>query len=159
VANLKISNAGVSSHNTVTGNSNQVVTGTLEVQTGIYSSHSDYVDVLIDVSGTLNLAGDVTVSGNWTNNGTFNNGGFKVTFDGAGNQTIGGSNLSAFATLANQQHRRVRKQYRSRSAQSISDTALNVTSGVFDQGASSNLASGAITISGGATWKTSGPAT
>ncbi|HWP53318.1 MAG TPA: CARDB domain-containing protein, partial [Pyrinomonadaceae bacterium] len=152
VANLKIANTGSVGNNTVTNNANQVVTGTLEIVTGIYSSHSDYVDVLIDVGGTLTLAADITVSGNWTNNGTFNNGGFKVTCDGATNQTIGGSNPSAFATLAISNTGAAGNNTVSL-AQNISDTALNVTSGVFDQGASYNLASGAVTISGGATWK------
>ena len=92
--------------------------------------------MLIDVGGTLNLAADITVSGNWTNNGTFNNNGFKVTFDGASNQTIGGSNPSAFATLAISNTGASGNNTVSL-AQSISDTALNVTSGIFDQGASS----------------------
>src|SRR2546430_6947794 len=40
------------------------VAGLLEVQTGIYSSHSDYNNVTIDSGATLDLTADITVSGN-----------------------------------------------------------------------------------------------
>jgi Peptidase family C25/Carboxypeptidase regulatory-like domain len=149
VANLTIANTGSGGNNNVIGNSGQTVTGLLWVQSGIYSSASTYHNVQIDSGATLSLAADVTVSGNWTNNGTFNSNGFKVTFDGNTNQSISGTSSTAFAnlTVANTG---VGNNTVSLS-QNVSDTTLNVTSGKFDQGASSNLASGAITISSGAT--------
>ncbi len=145
--NLKSNEPG----NTV-GPPGLVVDGTLEVAQGTFTSASDYNNVVIDPTATLTLTNDITVSGNWTNNGTFNNGGFKVTFDGAANQTIGGSSVSAFANLTISNTGAAGNNTVSLS-QSVSDTSLNVTSGIFDQGASSNLTSGAVSVTSGATWK------
>ena len=113
----------------------------LQIQSGIYSSHSDYADVTIDLGATFSLAADITVSGNWTNNGTFNANGFKVTFDGTTNQSISGSTSTVFATLAISNTGAGGSNTVSLS-QNIIDTALNVTSGVFDQGPGSNVSSG-----------------
>jgi CSLREA domain-containing protein len=151
VNDLLISKNGGANNNAVTGNSGQVVTTLLEIIQGVYSSHSTYTDVQIDSGGTLTLAGDSTVSGNWTNNGTFNNAGFKITFNGAANQLISGSTSTAFATLAIS-NTGVGGSNTVSLAQNISDTALNITSGVFDQGASFNVASGTVNVSAGATW-------
>jgi CSLREA domain-containing protein len=151
VNDLLISTTGGAGNNTVAGNSGQVVTTLLEIIQGVYSSHSTYTDVQIDNAGTLTLAGDSTVSGNWTNNGTFNNAGFKITFNGTVNQLISGSTSTAFATLAIS-NTGVGGSNTVSLAQNISDTALNITSGVFDQGASFNVASGTVNVSAGATW-------
>jgi CSLREA domain-containing protein len=102
VANLTINNSN--SGNTVSGNSGQIVTGTLTVQSGVYSSASDYVDVVIAPAGTLSLAANITVGGNWTNNGAFTANGFGVTFDGGSGQTVSGNtnffNLTKSAATA-----------------------------------------------------------
>jgi hypothetical protein len=147
VANLTIANTGPGGNNAVTGNAGQAVTGLLRVQSGIYSSASDYADVQIDAGGTLSLAANVTVSGNWTNNGTFNANGFTVTFDGNTAQSISGSTASAFAglTISNTGNTVTLNQ-------NASDTSLAVTSGTFSQAGTSNLTSGAVTVSSGATW-------
>ncbi|WP_336516278.1 T9SS type A sorting domain-containing protein [Pollutibacter soli] len=81
-ANLTIANTGAS---TVTmTNNNVAVTG----------------NVLIS-SGTLALGSNImTVGGNWTNNAAFTSNGAapngKVTFNGSGIQTIGGSTITTF---------------------------------------------------------------
>ncbi len=92
VQNLTINNSGGAGNNTVIGNPGQVVNGTLDVEAGVYESHSDYVDVIIGMAGTLSLTNDITVSGNWTNNGgTLMANGFGVTFDGGTDQTVSGN--------------------------------------------------------------------
>jgi hypothetical protein len=93
VANLTIANTGGAGANTVTGNTGQVVTGTVRVTSGIYSSASTYHDVDILAAGTLSLAGPVSVSGTWSNAGTFTPNGFTVTFNPtSGIPTISGNN-------------------------------------------------------------------
>lgn len=152
VANLTIANTGGGGSNTVTGNSGQIVTGLLLVQSGVYNSASDYVDVMIAPAGTLSLAANITVSGNWTNDGTFNANGFAVTFDGNTNQSISGTSSTAFAALniSNTGGNSVTL------SQDISDTALNVNSDTFSQGAASSVTSGAVTVASGATWSNFG---
>src|SRR5262249_9192830 len=76
------------------------VTGTVDIQSGAFTSATQYGDVQIDSAGTLTLSGAIGVSGNWTNNGTFNNSGFTVTFNGTANQSISGLTSTAFAGLA-----------------------------------------------------------
>lgn len=99
VLHLRTNNSGGNGNNIVTGNSGQIVTGTLQVQTGVYSSASDYHDVVINSGAEFSLTGDITVSGNWTNNGTFTHNNHKVTFDGSNNtQIINGS--TSFYDLA-----------------------------------------------------------
>ncbi len=98
VTNLTISNTGAASDNTVTGNGGQIVTGLLDVASGVYESHSDYHHVTIAAAGTLTLTGATTVSGDWTNNGGTLSGNFPVTFDGASGQTISGN--TTFYALA-----------------------------------------------------------
>jgi CSLREA domain-containing protein len=140
--------------NTV-GPTGLIVDGTLEVAQGTFTSASDYNNVLIDSGATLTLTNDITVSGDWTNNGTFNNGGKKVTFDGGANQTIGGSSLSAFANLTISNTGTIGSNTVSL-AQDVSDTSLNLTAGIFDQGASFSVTSGAVSVSSGATWNNIG---
>ena len=73
-----------------TGASGLKVNDTLTVQSGTFTSASDYHHVVINVGGTLTLSGPITVSGDWTNNGTFTHSNNSVTFDGdAARQTIG----------------------------------------------------------------------
>jgi len=132
--------------NTV-GPSGLVVDAILEVAQGTFTSASDYNNVTIDSGATLALAGPITVSGNWTNNGTFTANGFSVTFDGSSAQSIGGSDSTAFATLAISNTGSTVTL-----TQDVSDTTLNLTSGTFDQGASFNVTSGSVTVSAGANW-------
>jgi hypothetical protein len=101
VGNLTISNAGADLapvDNKVTGNGGQVVTGLLNVTSGVYESHSDYHNVTIAAAGTLTLTGATTVSGNWTNNGGTLTGNFPVMLDGGTGQTISGN--TTFYALA-----------------------------------------------------------
>ncbi|HVS81721.1 MAG TPA: LamG-like jellyroll fold domain-containing protein [Pyrinomonadaceae bacterium] len=148
VADLLISNTGGGGNNTVTGNSGQAAQ-LLQIIQGVYSSHSDYVDVDIQAAGTLSLAGPITVSGNWTNAGTFTPNGFGVTFDGTGTQTIttGGSGADkAFSGFT------VTKSTGSAVLNgALSAATLSVTQGTFDTSAS-NFAvtvSGAVSLTGG----------
>jgi CSLREA domain-containing protein len=129
------------------------VTGLFHLVSGSFTSATQYADVTIDSGTTLVLSGDINVSGNWTNNGTFTPSGFTVTFNGTGAQTIttGGtgagkpfagftvSKSSGTATLAGD----------------LSDTALTITSGTFDQGASFSVSTGAVNITAG-TWSNTG---
>lgn|GEM_PF-2901146 len=158
VLNLTIANTGSSGHKTVTNNANQVVTGTLEIVTGIYSSHSDYVDVLIDVGGTLSLAANITVSGNWTNNGTFTHNGFGVTFDGTGAQTITTGGMFAGKSFA--QFAVNKSAGTATLAGDLGAQTLVVTAGTFDQGASFRVdtsGAGAVaTIGASGTWQNFG---
>lgn len=97
-ANLTINTSG--SPNTVSAaGSTLAVTGLLRVQSGTFTSATQFGDVQIDAAGTLTLSGDISVSGNWTNNGTFNNGGFTVTFNGTAAQAISGSATTSFSGL------------------------------------------------------------
>jgi hypothetical protein len=59
-------------------------------------------DVFIVAGATMNIdaAQSLVVKGNWTNNGTFTpNATSTVTFDGATNQSIGGSTTTSFSSL------------------------------------------------------------
>jgi hypothetical protein len=98
--NLTINNAGATDKVDASGSTALTVNGTLRIQDGVFVSKSDYTHVQIDPGAALELSGDVTVAGNWTNNGTFIPYGHKVTFDGAGIQTVGGSSVTGFHALA-----------------------------------------------------------
>ncbi len=54
----------------------------LAVNSGTFTSASDYYNVSIASGATLELSGDITVSGTWNNGGTFTHNNHKVTFDG-----------------------------------------------------------------------------
>jgi len=116
----------------ITGFPGLTVNATLEVAQGTFTSASTYHDVLIDNGATLSLSGDVTVSSTWTNDGTFNANTHKVTFNGAANQTIGGANSTAFATLQISNTGSAGTNLVSITT-NTSDTALSITSGVFNQ--------------------------
>ncbi len=90
-ANLTINTSG--SPGTVSASGSTLsVTGLLRVQSGTFTSATQYVNVQIDAAGTLVLSGPISVSGNWTNNGgTFTPGTNGVTFNGATGQTITGN--------------------------------------------------------------------
>jgi CSLREA domain-containing protein len=108
---------------------------------------------LLILSGTnFTPGGNIFAGGNWTNNGAFNSAGFTVTFNGTANQLISGSTSTVFATLAisNAGSNTVSL------AQNISDTALSITSGVFDQGTVSSVASGAVTVAAAGVWTNTG---
>lgn len=103
VANLTIANTGGSGSNTVTGNSGQIVTALLRVQSGVFSTASTFNDVQIDSGATLSLAGPISLSGNWTDAGTFTPNGQTVTFNGTGtNQfvTRTGGGTETFSSIA-----------------------------------------------------------
>jgi autotransporter-associated beta strand protein len=110
-------------------------------------------------NGTVALStsagGDIKVGGNWTNNGTFTPNSRTATFNGTTNQSISGTSPTAFATLAISNTGSSNNNSVTLS-QNISDTALNITSGIFDQGTSFNVSSGAVTVSSGATFKNLG---
>ncbi len=74
------------------------VSNLLNCQAGTFTSASDYADLTINNGSTLSLSNNITVSGNWILNtgGTFTHNNYKVTFDGAANQSIGGTAETAF---------------------------------------------------------------
>lgn len=96
-----------------------------------------------------------TLPGNWTNDGTFTPGTQTTTFNGTTNQSIGGSASTTFSTLtiANTGSG---NEVVSLAANTTVSAALNINDGVFDQGASSTLTSGLVTVASGATWRNFG---
>lgn len=140
--------------NTVAGFAGLKVDGTLEVKSGTFASASDYTDVLIDSGATLDLSSPITVSGNWTNNGTFNPNTFTVTFDGAGAQTIttgGATSGKVFAGFT------IDKSGGTAAlAGNLGATALNVTAGTFDQGASFDVSTGSVNVGATGIWNNLG---
>jgi hypothetical protein len=102
---------------------------------------------------TLSGAQTVNVKGDWSNSGTFNAGTSTINFSGASNQTIGGTSSTTFSTLviSNTGLASAGTNRVSLANNTTVGTALSVTSGVFDQGANSNLTSNTITVSSGAT--------
>ncbi|MEM1321269.1 MAG: hypothetical protein AAGG75_13520 [Bacteroidota bacterium] len=62
------------------------------------SSTINIVEGIIN-DGTLQGNGDYTIEGNWENNGTFSEGSSTVTFSGAANDTIQGTNPTTFNQL------------------------------------------------------------
>ncbi|HKO45910.1 MAG TPA: C25 family cysteine peptidase, partial [Pyrinomonadaceae bacterium] len=148
--NLNINQLG----NTV-GPTGLVVDNTLELFQGTFTSASDYHNITIGTGATLSLAADITLSGDWNNKGTFLSNGFKVTFDGTSNQSIGGTVSTSFATLAINNSGTSGNNIVSL-AQNTTDSTLEIMAGVFSQGTSFNLTSGAVTVSSGATWRNLG---
>jgi CSLREA domain-containing protein len=101
--------------------------------------------------------GDINDGGDWTNNGTFTAGAFVVKLNGTSNQAIGGLNNSFFATLtinpANNATVFIKRD-------ETVTTALNVSTGILDQGASASddftLITNTVTVASGATWQNLG---
>ncbi|HYR75689.1 MAG TPA: Calx-beta domain-containing protein [Pyrinomonadaceae bacterium] len=88
--NLTINHTGTGAVTAAT--SVLTVNGLLRVQSGSFTSATQYHDVQIDNGGTLALSGPISVNGNWTMNagGIFTPGTNNVTFNGATGQTISG---------------------------------------------------------------------
>jgi CSLREA domain-containing protein len=88
--NLTINHTG--SGGVTAAGSTLSVTGLMRLQSGKFTSATQYADVQIDTGTELALSGDIAVSGNWTNNGgTFTHNNHAVTFNGATGQTITGN--------------------------------------------------------------------
>jgi hypothetical protein len=95
---LKINHAGTGS--VIASGSTLNVSNLLNVVSGTLTSGTTYKDVQINSGTTLaSDGGTLIVDGNWTNNGTFNAGSGTVTFNGAVEQTIGGSNVTAYNNM------------------------------------------------------------
>ena len=149
--NLTINHTG--SNGVTAAGSTLTVTGLFHLVSGSFTSATQYADVTIDANTTLVLSGDILVSGNWTNNGSFTPGGFTVTFNGTGAQTIttGGTGTGkVFAGFAVNKTSGVATL-----AGDLSDSTLTINAGTFDQGASFNVSTGAVNVTGG-TWSNTG---
>jgi hypothetical protein len=111
-------------------------------------------------NGTFTLStligGDLKVGLNWTNNGTLNHNNRAITFNGTQNQTIGGANSTTFAYLFISNTGTTPNNVVSLAKDTTVTQALNITSGKFDQGASFNLTTNAVTVSLGATFQNQG---
>ncbi|MFS8086982.1 MAG: beta strand repeat-containing protein, partial [Acidobacteriota bacterium] len=118
--------------------------------------------VTINASAPLTLSGTQTVNvkGNWSNSGTFTAGTSTINFNGAANQSIGGSNSTTFATLSITNTGTSPTNNVSLAKDTTVSTALNIVSGVFNQGAIAgddfSLNTNNVTVSSGATWQNLG---
>ena len=131
-------------------------------------SFSNPADVGSDFTITVGIvtapSGNLNVGGNWSNGGTFTHNSGTVTFNGAANQSIGG-NSTTFGTLTISNTGSSPTNVVSLATNTTVSTALNVTTGVFSQGASAsddfsltmpNSPAVPVTISAGATWQNLG---
>jgi hypothetical protein len=84
--NLTIDNADAVD---ASGATSLAVDNQLTVNSGTFTSASDYHHVSIASGATMALSDDITVSGNWANSGTFTHNDHKVTLDGAGQSLTG----------------------------------------------------------------------
>jgi hypothetical protein len=75
------------------------VTSRTMITKGKLITASDYLDIDIDLDGTLALTTDITVGGSLIVTGTLQTNGHTITFDGVTQQTIGGSAATTFAGL------------------------------------------------------------
>ncbi|HMG74860.1 MAG TPA: LamG-like jellyroll fold domain-containing protein [Pyrinomonadaceae bacterium] len=123
------------------------------------------VSLQIWLSSSYQPAGDITDGGDWTNNGTFTAGSNTVTFDSSvGNQTIGGTNNSLFdhLTINNVPVNPTPSTNNvvSLAVSTTVSTALNVTAGVFNQGASASddfdVTTNSVTVGANGTWQNLG---
>lgn len=135
---------------------NLTITGSTQTKTWtLGATRTINGNVTLNANAPLTLSGaqTVNVKGDWSNNGSFTAGTSTINFNGSANQIIGGSLATTFSTLvvSNTGSAPAGINKVSLASNTIVSTALNVTSGVFDQGASSNLTSNTITVSSGAT--------
>ena len=102
---------------------------------------STFRDVSIGSGATLDLpaGGNIAVKGNWSNNGAFNANGGTVTFNGSGDQAIGGSHATTFAGLALDN-----AGYKLSSTTAITASTTMLTAGTLDPATGSSL--GAVSI-------------
>jgi len=167
-------NLSLNANSTVTYNAGLAQTvssaptyGNLQIGNGNNSTKS--LAAATTVAGSLTINGTnvlaagtfaLNVGGNWTNNGTFTSGAQTTTFNGTVNQSIGGTASTTFSTLAISNTGSSSNNIVSLAKNTTVGTALNVTSGVFSQGASAaddfSLTTNAATVSSGATWQNLG---
>lgn len=122
-----------------------------------FSNPADVGSDFTITNGTVTApSGNLNIGGNWSNSASFAHNSGTVTFNGTTNQSIGGSNSTTFATLAISNTGGGGSNVVSLATDQTVSTALNVTSGILDQGATFNLTSGAVTVSSGATLRNLG---
>ncbi len=138
--NLIITNAGTK---TFTKGAARTLNGSLTINTG--------------APFTLAGANALNVLGTWTNNGTFTHSAGSVAFNGSTNQTIGGTSANTFLTLtiANTGTGNEVVSLTSAALTTVS-TALNVSDGTFDMGASSDLTTNTVTVAAAGTFRNFG---
>ncbi|HXM48975.1 MAG TPA: C25 family cysteine peptidase [Pyrinomonadaceae bacterium] len=141
--NLSISNTGAK---TWTLGATRTVNGTVTINAG--------------APLTLSGAQIINVKGDWSNSGTFSAGPSTINFNGAANQTIGGANSTTFSTLSISNTGSSPNNKVSPAKDITVSAALNVASGVFNQGAGAaddfSLTTNNVTVSSGATWQNLG---
>jgi hypothetical protein len=89
------------SSDVVTATSTLTVANQLTLTIGTLVSASDYVDILIEADGTLELTDDITIAGNLEvqAGGTLTTAGYKLTFDGGVAQNLTLAELVQFDDL------------------------------------------------------------
>jgi Peptidase family C25 len=143
---------------------NLSITGSIETKTWtLGATRTVNNTVTINASAPLTLSGTQTVNvkGDWSNSGAFTAGTSTINFNGAANQSIGGSNSTTFGTLAIGNTGTSPTNVVSLARNTTINTALNITSGVFSQGGSaaddfSLTSSNNVTVSPGAIWQNLG---
>lgn len=100
VANGSTRSPWINSGGTFNGQSSAITFNTDGANAMTSSGADNFGNVIIAATKTLN-AGSMTmnVAGNWTNNGAFTAGTGTVTFNGTSEQTVGGTNATAFNNL------------------------------------------------------------
>jgi hypothetical protein len=141
--------------------------GNLQIGNGNNSTKT--LGAATTVSGNVTINGSnvlaagtsaLNVAGNWINNSSFTSGSQTTTFNGTANQSIGGTASTAFSTLAISNTGTSPNNVVSLARNITVNTALNITSGLFSQGASAaddfSLTTNTVTVSSGATWRNLG---
>ena len=161
-------NRNVTSGQTVTDRNynNLTITGSAQTKTWtLTATRTVNGTVTINSSAPLTLSGaqTINVKGDWSNSGVFTASSSTINFNGAANQAIGGASATTFSTLSisNTGTAAAGTNKVILTANTTISAVLNVSSGVFDQGASFTVftTGGAATVasvSSGATWQNLG---
>ncbi len=134
---------------------NLTITGSTQTKTWtIAATRTVNGNVTINSSAPLTMSGAqiVNVKGNWSNSGTFTAGTGTINFNGAVNQSIGGSSSTTFNNLTITNTGATDNNLVSLGINTSVGAALTISDGILNQGATFNLTvTGATTINSGGT--------